>query len=353
MRGESARLRDSARRFIAACACIGVVTFAHAAADCLGTAPLRGVNIAGAEFNPLKQPGVANKDYTYPQRTDMTYFAAQGMNVVRVPIRWERLQPELNQSLDEAELKRLTDTVREANAAGLCVIVDVHNYGVYKRQQLGSDAVPVAAFSDLWLRIARAFPDASGVAFGLMNEPNLIPIDRWATAARAAVTALREGGARNLILVSGGRWSGAHEWTSEFGGISNARAFAGMAGAPLVIEVHQYADSDYSGTHNKCVPAARAAATFDAVTKWARDNGKQLFLGEFGTPGDADCLAALDAMLAQVSDSSVWRGWTYWAAGAWWAPDYAMSIQPRGGVDAPQLAVLRKYLKPVTAGDRK
>ncbi|MFT4174390.1 MAG: glycoside hydrolase family 5 protein [Rhodocyclaceae bacterium] len=316
------------------------------AVTCVGSAPLRGVNMAGAEFNPGKHPATAGKDYVYPQASELAYFAGKGMNVIRLPIRWERIQPALLQPLDSAELARIDATVHAAAAQGLCVILDMHNYGVYQRQGIGSREVPITAFTDVWIRLARAFPDADRVAFGLMNEPNLIPIATWAQAAQAAASAIRAAGATNLVLVSGGRWSGAHEWMREFGGTSNAREFAGLRanGGPLAIEVHQYLDGDFSGTHQNCIDPARVAGIMAPVVAWARHNGQRLFLGEFGTPPSESCLAALDALLAQTTDAAVWRGWAYWAAGAWWGPGYPLSIQPLGGQDAAQMDVLRKYL---------
>jgi endoglucanase len=78
------------------------------------------------------------------------------------------------------------------------------------------------------------------------------------------------------------------------------------------------------------------------LTSWARQNQQKLFLGEFGVATNEKCLAALDAMLAGMTDATVWHGWTYWAAGAWWG-SYPFSIQPKNGVDAPQTVVLKKY----------
>ena len=44
-------------------------------------------------------------------------------------------------------------------------------------------------------------------------------------------------------------------------------------------------------------------------------------------------------------NSDVWLGWTYWAGGAWWPKDYFTNIQPQGGKDRPQMAVLQKHTK--------
>src|SRR5690606_5282286 len=69
------------------------VSVAHAN-TCLSSPRLTGVNIAGAEFNAKRLPGVIFKDYTYPKDSELAYIAAQGANVIRLPFRWERLQPE-------------------------------------------------------------------------------------------------------------------------------------------------------------------------------------------------------------------------------------------------------------------
>ncbi|OLG97535.1 cellulase, partial [Xanthomonas oryzae pv. oryzae] len=54
-----------------------------------------GVNLSGAEFNSRKKPGTLFKDYTYPAASDFSYFAGKGMNTIRLPFLWERVQPAL------------------------------------------------------------------------------------------------------------------------------------------------------------------------------------------------------------------------------------------------------------------
>jgi endoglucanase len=161
---------------------------------------LTGVNIAGAEFNGRKVPGVANQDYFYPAKATIDYFAAKGMSSIRVPFLWERMQPQLNATLDAAELKRLEDVVRYANGKGLYVILDVHNYAYYRQKVIGSDETPVGALSDLWAKLAPLFKDNGKVGFGLMNEPKGLPTETWLAAANAAIAEIRRAGASNLVL---------------------------------------------------------------------------------------------------------------------------------------------------------
>lgn len=317
-------------------------TIAHARCDTSAT--LKGVNLAGAEFNGEQLPGVLFKNYIYPSAEDIAYFSAQGANTIRLPFLWERIQPVLFGELAAPELQQITATVALAKARNMCVILDVHNYGNYRGKPIGSPQVPVQAFVDLWTRLASRFDDAAVAAFGLMNEPAHVSVEHWAAAAQQTVLALRKQRSPNLILVAGGRWSGVHDWFSAGNGVSNANAFATFRDPDqrTLIEVHQYADANYSGTGQQCIAAAQFAGMFDNIARWATTHRQRLFLGEFGVPANPACLAALDAILAQTTHP-VWRGWTYWAAGQWWG-DYPLSIAPKNGQDAPQLAVIKKYL---------
>ena len=307
---------------------------------------LTGVNIAGAEFAGQKIPGVADRDYFYPKPATIDYFSSKGMNVIRVPFRWERMQPRLNGDLDPSEYRRLADVVHRATARRLFVILDVHNYAAYRGVPIGSQGVPVAAFADFWKRLADKFKKEPRVGFGLMNEPKGLPTETWLAAANAALAQIRAAGARNLVLVPGNGWTGAHSWFSNGYGTPNAAVMLGVKDPAdnYVFELHQYLDSNYSGTHPECKSERVGVTTLTAVTDWLRQHRKRGFLGEFGAGRDETCMAALDNMLGFIDKNrDVWLGWTYWAAGAW-PPRYFTSVQPVNGVDPPQMEVLLKHI---------
>jgi endoglucanase len=307
---------------------------------------LTGVNIAGAEFNGRKVPGVPNQDYFYPAKATIDYFSTKGMNTIRVPFLWERLQPQLDGDLDAAESRRLEDVVRYAASKGLYVILDVHNYAYYRQKVIGSPEVPVNALADLWRRLAPQFKGNSKVGFGLMNEPKGLATETWLAAANAAIAEIRHSGANNLIFVPGNGWTGAHSWLSRGYGTPNADVMLGVVDPSdnYVYEVHQYLDSNYSGTHPECRNETVGATTLKAFTEWLQQHKKRGFLGEFGAGADSTCLAALDGMLKFMEDNhEVWTGWTYWAAGAW-PPTYFTSVQPVNGADRPQMSVLLNHL---------
>lgn len=332
------------RRAAAVAVAVVSIVFCHlAAAGCVDGKRMAGVNLTGAEFAPDKLPGTVFKDYVYPDLADMRHFQAQGMNTFRLPFLWERIQPQLSGPLDPAELQRIKDAVAAARSLGACVILDVHNFGQYRGKPIGSPEVPRAALSDLWVRLLAAFPDPAGTVFGLMNEPAQMSIAEWAATAQETLDALRKKGAAHLILVPGGGWSGAHSWQAKDRGVSNADAFRSFRDPAnnYMIEVHQYADGNFSGTGSSCIEPARLSAVMADMTQWAEATRQRLFLGEFGVAPNEQCLKALTAIMNGMKNRSAWGGWTYWAAGKWLGP-YPFSIQPEGNADRPQVAILKK-----------
>ncbi|MEO6919690.1 MAG: glycoside hydrolase family 5 protein [Collimonas sp.] len=313
-----------------------------ATAGCLDGNRMAGVNLSGAEFAPDKLPGTVFKDYVYPDPGDMRHFQSLGMNTFRLPFLWERIQPQLFGPLDEAEVQRIEDTVATARSLGTCVVLDVHNYGEYRGKPIGSAEVPRTALLDLWTRLLARFKDPENTAFGLMNEPSKLPIAEWAVVAQETLSILRKKGSRHLILVPGGSWSGAHSWFAKDNGVSNADAFRKFHDPAdnYMIEVHQYADADFSGTNNTCVDPARLRAIMADITVWANSTRRRLFLGEFGVPVNEQCLQALTAIMDGMKGNAAWGGWTYWSTGKWLG-NYPFSVEPDSNGDKPQMRILK------------
>jgi endoglucanase len=303
---------------------------------------LQGVNLAGAAFSPNALPGHYGYDFIYPNDGELTYFTAHGMNVFRLSVLWERLQPALNGPLDPAELARLTNFIADAQSHGASVVIDIHNYGFYRGVLIGQGDVSSAEFADLWARLGQQFGGDDHVLFGLMNEPKQPQPADWAAIVQQAVLAIRATGAQNQILLPGIDWDSAQGFAdisgASLGGIADSKG-------RLVFEVHEYFDADSSGTSDRCIDPDAAVARLAPFTRWLRSGRHQGFLGEFGVSRRPECLAVLDRVTAYLkSNADVWLGWTYWAAGPIWG-DYMFTLEPKGGVDRPQMKILEKYLK--------
>lgn len=312
---------------------------------------LAGVNLASAEFGEQNLPGVYNKDYVYPGTADVDIYAKLHMNVIRLPFRWERLQQTLGAELDPVELGRLKTIVQYANDLGISVILDPHNYGRYTVGTtagiIGTD-VEIAAFADFWSRLAAIYAANPKVIFGLMNEPHDMPsTESWLSAANAAIAAIRTAGAQNLVLVPGNGWTGAHSWANSYYGTPNSNVMQGVVDPSnnFAFELHQYLDSDSSGTKAPCVSETIGVERVQQVTEWLRTNHFRGFLGEFNGGANDVCYRAIDGLVSYLGQNAdVWTGWAVWAGGPWWGENI-LTVQPRAdGRERPQMTVLRRHL---------
>ena len=307
---------------------------------------LRGVNLSGAEFGSL--PGRPDHDYVYPGEAALKRLGKLGMTTVRLPFRWERLQPKLNEPLDIMELARLTDTVTWAEIAGLTPIIDLHNFGYYQKLQLGSEALPSSALADLWARLARHFRDRPKLVFSIMNEPYDINSAAWAQIQNAAIAAIRKEGANQLLLVTGTAYGGAHSWTADLPVGNNGRDLLGVKDPRdrYAYDFHQYLDADYSGRAAECSAAAGAHKAIGDVTAWLKAHDRRGFLGEFAASTRPECLTALRQVVTAVdANPRQWLGWTAWGAGAWWPQDYVFNLDPTPAGERAQMKLLLAHLE--------
>lgn len=311
-----------------------------------------GVNLASAEFGEGSKLGT---NFVYPSRQEFAYYQSKGLKLVRIPFLWERVQPRLRGELDAANSAELDRCVSQANALGLVVLLDPHNYGGRrvdgKPLYIGIDRGLISDdFNDFWVKLARRYRDRPLVWFGLMNEPNKHSARQNAEIMQSAVNSIRAAGAKNRILVPGTSWTGAHSWITS----GNARALEHFRdpASNFAFEVHQYLDSDHSGRHREVI--AHAGSTrLVAFTKWAQAHHFRAFLGEVGwdrDPHNTQAQQEADALLTSMDQNrDVWLGYAYWAGGPWWG-DYMYSIEPTGlgngaPIDKPQMKILTKHLQ--------
>jgi endoglucanase len=300
-----------------------------------------GVNLAGGEFTDSQLPGTYGQHYIYPTTAEVDYFMSKGMNIIRLPFLWERLQRSTNALFDATELSRIQTLVGHTTSKGGYILLDVHNYAHYYRTNaIGSPQLPISTFTNLWGRLGVIFRNHPQVIFGLMNEPRDMPTELWRDAANAAIQIIRQVGATNLIFVPGNGYSIAHDWYSGWYGTPNAIVMLGI-NDPInnfAFEVHDYYDDQ--SANRDCAPGVGIDG-LTQFTAWCRSYGFRGFYGEFGVSTNTGCLVATSNMLAYVNtNADVWLGWSYWAAGPWWG-DYGFSIEPINGVDRPQTGVLQ------------
>jgi endoglucanase len=158
---------------------------------------------------------------------------------------------------------------------------------------------------------------------------------------QAAINGIRAAGATTqYIFVEGNAWTGAWSWTDNN---DNLKALTDSEDK-IVYEMHQYLDSDSSGTSETCVSSTIGKERIQAATEWLKTNNKLGFIGEFAGGVNSDCEAAVEGMLSYMSENSdVWMGAEWWSAGPWWG-SYMYSLEPSSGpAYETYLPILEKY----------
>ncbi|KAH8112648.1 glycoside hydrolase [Phellopilus nigrolimitatus] len=301
-----------------------------------------GVNESGAEFGNTVIPGTLGTDYTWPSPSSIDFFVENGFNAFRIPFLMERMSPPasgLTGAFDSTYLNGLKTIVSYITGKGGYALIDPHNYMIYNGQTISS----TSDFQTWWTNLAAEFKSDSNVIFDVMNEPHDIPAATVFSLNQAAINGIREAGATSqLILVEGTSWTGAWTWTTTSG---NSAVFGAISDPSnnVAIKMHQYLDSDGSGTSATCVSPTIGAERIANATSWLHDNSLKGFLGEIGAGPNADCISAIQGAICAMQQSGVWIGTLWWAAGPWWGT-YYQSIEPPNG---PAIAeILPQALEP-------
>ena len=272
---------------------------------------------------------------------DLDYYHARGMNLFRVPLDWETLQPTLSGPLTPWMLGCTSYVLTQAQARGLKVILDLHNYGRYAVNNnaganwtdadkiiIGQPGVPRAALADVWTKLATAF-NAHPALYGydVMNEPHDMNDDTlWPDLAQRATDAIRAVDVVTPVIVAGDNWSYAATWRTT----ANENLAVTDPSSKLIYEAHAYFDAYGSGQYNQTYDANAATATtgVDRVrpfVEWLNAKNFRGLVGEFGVPeannpnvanGDVRWYQALDAFLNYLTLNGVAA--TAWAGGYLW-----------------------------------
>lgn len=283
-------------------------------------------------------------DVVFPKNSTIKYYKNVGMNAIRLPIEWERIQPKLFGDLNQRYLSHINEFLNDSKASNLKVVIDLHNYGRYESQLVGSKNVPAFAFEDLWYKLATEFKNNDAVlAYGLMNEPHDTN-GLWHKVAQFGVDGIRKADKKRVIYVAGDRWSNSMVWDQH-----NPKPFVtDIIGNNVVYEAHLYFDDDFSGRYKIPISknldlAQRTNERLLPFINWLKKYNQVGIIGEVGVPMDDDrWLIALDRFLNLSKDNCL--GWFMWAGGNW-RPTYELSLEPIDGKDRPQINMIRHHLQ--------
>lgn len=293
-----------------------------------------GVNLPQYTDKSPPYPANFGTHYTMPPVSTLDAFQSHGFNTVHLLIQWERVQPALssaNQALDWAYMQRVDQFIKECAKRKMTCVLGLRSFAEYytpsEMKYLGNQ-IPIQYFANLWVELANRYSRSNNVVFDLMNEPRggaAIWTEVWREAANWAIWGIRAAGFMGDILVCGNGYSGAAAWLGTWYGTSNSvemlklKDAAGIEGK-LLHNIHMYMDADGSGVYasGDVAHVDTGVNSLMSVTDWARNNGRKLYLGEFGAPDTVNGREAVRRTLEFLKrNRDVWVGWSWWCAAPW------------------------------------
>jgi endoglucanase len=218
--------------------------------------------------------------------------------------------------IDPALFERVDRAIDCALSRELTVVVDLHHY----HELLQHPSEHEQRFLALWGQIAQHYVDQpAGLYFELLNEPRgAMTAARWSRLVRLALAAVREFHPDRVIIVG----------PAEMNDISALDALDLPADEQVLATVHYYAPLEFTHQGAHWVPGAQRwlGTTWDdehgaqivrddlgAAAAWAREHGRELVIGEFGTYEQADLAARIRWTRSVRSEAErLGLGWCYW-----------------------------------------
>lgn len=332
-------------------------------------------------------PGISGVDYFVPNAAQMNYYHSKKLDFLRLPIKWERVQPVLGGPLDSTYSTQILSTFTLAAANGQKILLDIHNFGGYCYTahsvcgQVGAVGGPtIAQFADLWGRLAQLVGGNAGlIGYDLMNEPNTMPNANVVPQMyQAATISIRVHDTLTAIYLEGDAYAGAFAWNGDCAQCGGAPIGGWNPGGNadlltvvdpnnnLVFSAHAYADYNSSGSYpvypgdaqnpgaSVCTPGADTyvCATqmgdqltvptstlntnilvkrFTVFANWCNLSATRLkgscHLGESGVPrDDANWLTTLDNGMAYLQGNGI--RYTYWNADGI-STNYPLNVDPQ------------------------
>ena len=272
----------------------------------------RGVNVLG--YDPYWNDG-GKRRFEWRHFTEIH---KAGFDFVRVNLQAFKHMDAKNR-LEPQWLAKLDDVVREAQAAGLGVILDEHDFDICS-QDVAACQTKLSAF---WQQVAPRYASAPrNVAFELLNEPHdKLNREVWNGMLAQLLATVRQTNPDRIVVVGPTHWNG----------LADLPLLKLPADPNLLVTFHYY--EPFQFTHQGATWAGdwvmhqhgvgwgsakdrtALATDFDKVAAWSAANHRPILLGEFGaydksgTPLDLR-VAYIGAARSEAEKRGF--GWAYW-----------------------------------------
>jgi endoglucanase len=271
----------------------------------------RGVNVLG--YDPYWTGG--------KRRFEWRHFGEirrAGFDFVRVNLQAFKHMDAANK-FDPAWLARLDDVVREAQKAGLGVILDEHDFNACS-ENVATCRSKLSAF---WSQVAPRYAKAPrNVAFELLNEPHgKLDAATWNALLPELLAIVRQSNPTRIVVVGPTSWNSLRELPSlKLPADSNLLAtFHYYDPFPFTHQGATWAGEEVKGlrgiTWGTPADHAALAADFDKVAAWSAANKRPVLLGEFGAYDKSGTPLELRAAYTKAARTEAERrgfGWAYW-----------------------------------------
>lgn len=249
----------------------------------------RGVNLG----NALEAP----KEGEWGVTLQPEYFRLikeAGFDTVRLPVRWSaHAQTEAPYIVDPTFAARVDWAIDQATANGLNIVVNVHHYNELDKDPAGH----IERMTALWTQIAERYRDRpDSVYFELYNEPHdKFDAAAWNEAMPRLLAAVRKSNPTRPVIVGPVSWN-------------NIRALKELklpeSDQNLIATVHYYEPFEFTHQGADWAEGSKAwlgrawtgseaekqavRGSFESAARWGKENGRPIFLGEFGAYSKAD-----------------------------------------------------------------
>ena len=272
----------------------------------------RGVNIIG--YDPIWR----SREQARFQVKHFRLLKEAGFNSVRINLQpFRQMNAANDYALSAPWLEVLDWAVREAQAQGLRVILDLHEF-----TSLGNDPdANKAKYLAFWRQLSAHCQGApESVLFEVLNEPNhkLTP-ELWNKYLAEGLAIIREKNPNRTVIVGPAFWNSIDHL---------AELELPATDRHLIVTVHYYTPMDF--THQGAAWAGRKdklgvdwlgtekefavlKGDFDKAANWAKQHDRPLFLGEFGAYDKApmESRARYVGSVARAAEQRGWS-WAYW-----------------------------------------
>jgi endoglucanase len=272
----------------------------------------RGVNVLG--YDPIWR----SRDQARFRAEYFGMLKEAGFDSVRVNLHpFRHMGPAPSYALPDSWYATLDWIVSEARKAGLCVILDMHEFQVMGKEPEANRE----RFLAFWRQLSdhcKGSPDS--VIFEILNEPNskLTP-ELWNAYMADALAIIRQDHPTRTVIVGPGFWNNVSH-LDELKLPESDRN--------LIVTVHYYNpfpfthqgaawtdQKDKSGIAWEGTAAERKAVRddFAKVAAWAKAHDRPFFVGEFGAYDKAPMESRIrwtDAVTRTIEDFG--GSWAYW-----------------------------------------